>query len=116
MAVRTLRGYRTEAGEAASILAGAPALILEASVLEDNYRCRAEARGAPFTGGDMEGAPSREGHLPLETGGAPSIGQVRDTHNLIAAPDRGRMRDDEFWVADLTGSCSSPSPCGGLCA
>ncbi|XP_026320752.1 uncharacterized protein LOC113230862 [Hyposmocoma kahamanoa] len=44
MAVRAIRRYRTASGDAACALAGAPQWELEASVLEETYRCRAEAR------------------------------------------------------------------------
>ncbi|XP_026326867.1 uncharacterized protein LOC113235404 [Hyposmocoma kahamanoa] len=44
MAVRAIRAYRTVSGAAACALAGSAPWELEASVLEQTYRCRAEAR------------------------------------------------------------------------
>ncbi|XP_026314692.1 uncharacterized protein LOC113226322 [Hyposmocoma kahamanoa] len=44
MAVRAIRAYRTVSGAAACALAGTAPWELQASVLEQTYRCRAEAR------------------------------------------------------------------------
>ncbi|XP_026330440.1 uncharacterized protein LOC113237938 [Hyposmocoma kahamanoa] len=44
MAVRAIRAYRTVSGAAACALAGYAPWELEASILEQTYRCRAEAK------------------------------------------------------------------------